>query len=90
MTAVTAVLETAGASLVLATAMVNESVTEAVPSDTVITTLLSPTSALSGVPASTPVEAVKVAQPGSPAGKLMTTVRFVIQDDKVLDVAVEP
>ena len=33
---------------------------------------------------------VKVAQPGSPGGKLMTTVRFVIQDDKVLDVAVEP
>ena len=33
---------------------------------------------------------VKVAQPGSPGGKLMTTVRFVIQDDKVLDVTVEP
>jgi hypothetical protein len=33
---------------------------------------------------------VKVAQPGSPAGQLMTTVRFVIQDNKVLDVAVEP
>ena len=61
----TAVLVMVGASLELATAKVNVSVTEAVPSDTVITTLLSPTSALSGVPASTPVDAVKVAQLGT-------------------------
>ena len=61
----TAVLVMVGASLALATVMVNESVTEAVPSETVITTLLAPTSALSGVPASTPVDAVKVAQPGT-------------------------
>jgi hypothetical protein len=45
--------------------MVNESVTEAVPSLAVMTTLLAPTSALSGVPASTPVDAVKVAQLGT-------------------------
>jgi hypothetical protein len=62
---VTAVLETAGASLVFATVMVNESVTEAVPSLAVMTTLLAPTLASSGVPASTPVEAVKVAQDGT-------------------------
>jgi hypothetical protein len=54
-----------GASLVLATVMVNESVTEAVPSLAVMTTLLAPTLASSGVPASTPVEAVKVAQDGT-------------------------
>jgi hypothetical protein len=66
LTAVTAVLEIVGASLVLATAMVNESVTEPpLPSLAVITTMLSPTSALSGVPASTPVDAVKVAQLGT-------------------------
>jgi hypothetical protein len=59
------VLEMLGASLVLATAIVNESVTEAVPSLAVMTTLLSPTSASSGVPVSTPVEAVKVAQDGT-------------------------
>ena len=59
-------LEIVGASLVLATVMVNVSVTEPpLPSETVITTLLAPTSALSGVPASTPVDAVKVAQPGT-------------------------
>ena len=61
----TAVLVIVGASLVLATAIVNESVTEAVPSLAVMTTLLSPTSASSGVPVSTPVEAVKVAQDGT-------------------------
>ncbi len=65
MAEVTAVLVIVGASLVLATAMVNESVTEVVPSLTVITTLLSPTLALSGVPARTPVDAVNVAQLGT-------------------------
>ena len=44
-----------GSSLVLATVMVKESVTEAVPSLAVMTTLLAPTSASSGVPVSTPV-----------------------------------
>ena len=63
--AVTAVLVIVGASLVLATTMVNVSVTDAVPSLAVMTTLLSPTLALSGVPVSTPVEAVKVAQDGT-------------------------
>jgi len=64
-TAVPPVLVMLGASLVLATTMVNVSVAEAVPSLAVMTTLLSPTLALSGVPASTPVEAVKVAQDGT-------------------------
>jgi len=59
------VLEMLGASLVLATTIVNVSVTEAVPSLAVMTTLLSPTLASSGVPVSTPVEAVKVAQDGT-------------------------
>ena len=55
-----------GASLVLATVMVNVSVTEApAASVAVITTELEPTSPLAGVPASTPVDAVKVAQLGT-------------------------
>ena len=58
-------LEIVGASLVLATVTVNESVTEAVPSEAVITTLWLPTSSLVGVPESAPVEAVKVSQLGT-------------------------
>ena len=53
------------ASLVLATVIVNESVTVASPSVAVITTAWSPTSALTGVPARTPVDAVKVNQSGT-------------------------
>ena len=50
----------------LATVMVNESVALApAASVAVMTTLWSPTSSLSGVPASTPVDAVKVAQLGT-------------------------
>ena len=63
--AVTAVLVIVGASLAFATVIVNVSVTDAVPSLAVITTLWSPTSSLSGVPASTPEDAVKVAQLGT-------------------------
>ena len=54
-----------GASFVLATVMLNESVTDAVPSLNVITTAWLPTSALVGVPVRTPVEAVKVSQLGT-------------------------
>ena len=54
-----------GASLVFATVIVNESVTVVVPSPTVMTTLLSPTLALSGVPDRTPVVASKVSQLGT-------------------------
>ena len=54
-----------GSSLVLATVMVNVSVTEASPSVAVMTTLLAPTLASSGVPARTPVDAVKVSQDGT-------------------------
>ena len=43
----------------------NESVTVASPSVAVITTAWSPTSALTGVPARTPVDAVKVNQLGT-------------------------
>ena len=53
------------ASSVLATVIVNESVTVASPSVAVITTAWSPTSALTGVPARTPVDAVKVNQSGT-------------------------
>ena len=63
--AVTAVLVIVGASLVLATVIVNVSVTDASPSVAVITTAWSPTSALAGVPARTPVAAVKVIQLGT-------------------------
>ena len=59
---VTAVLVIVGASLVFATVIVNESVTVVVPSPTVMTTPLSPTLALSGVPDRTPVVASKVSQ----------------------------
>ena len=52
------------ASSVLATVIVNVSVTVVVPSLIVITTLWSPTCALAGVPAKTPVAAVKVDQAG--------------------------
>jgi hypothetical protein len=45
--------------------MVNVSVTEASPSVAVMTTLLAPTLASSGVPARTPVDAVKVSQDGT-------------------------
>ena len=63
---VTAVLEMVGASLVLATLMVNVSVAVApAASVAVITTELEPTSPLAGVPASTPVDAVKVSQLGT-------------------------
>ena len=44
----------------LATVMLNESVTDAVPSLNVITTAWLPTSAFVGVPVRTPVEAMKV------------------------------
>ena len=54
-----------GASLVFATVMVNVSVTSTVPSLTVITTLLAPTFALSGVPARIPVVASNVNQLGT-------------------------
>ena len=49
----------------LATTIVNVSVTEAVPSEAVITTLWLPTSSLVGVPESTPVDVVKVSQLGT-------------------------
>ena len=64
--AVTAVLVIVGASLVLATAIENESVTEPpLPSLAVMTTLCEPTSSLSGVPARAPLDAVKVSQLGT-------------------------
>ena len=44
-----------GASLALATTIVNESVTLAVPSEAVITTAWLPTSALAGVPVGAPL-----------------------------------
>ena len=53
-TLVTAVLEMVGASLVLATVTVNVSVTDAVPSLAVLTTLWSPMWASSGVPVNAP------------------------------------
>ena len=65
LTAVTAVLEMVGASLVFATVIVNESVTDDSESATVITTLCDPTSSLVGVPVSTPVLAVKDSQLGT-------------------------
>ena len=49
----------------LATVIVNESVTEDSESWTVITTLCVPTSSLVGIPVSTPVLAVKVSQLGT-------------------------
>ena len=64
-TLVTAVLEMVGASLVFATVIVNESVTDDSESATVITTLCDPTSSLVGVPVSTPVLAVKDSQLGT-------------------------
>ena len=57
---------TVGASLVLATAITNESVTVAPDASVaVITTAWFPTSELVGVPVRTPVEAVKVSQLGT-------------------------
>ena len=61
----TAVLVNVGASLVFATVMVNVSVTSTVPSLIVITTLLAPTFALSGVPDRIPVVASNVNQLGT-------------------------
>ena len=55
----------AGASLTLATDMVNESVTETLASETVITTLWSPMSASPGVPVSAPVVVSKAIQLGT-------------------------
>ena len=67
-------LEIVGASLVLSTVIVNESVTESpAESVTVRTTLLSPTSELVGVPARTPVLAVKVNQPGTVVPSIVST-----------------
>ena len=65
-TLVTAVLVIVGASLVFATAIENESVTDPpLPSLAVMTTLCEPTSSLSGVPARAPLDAVKVSQLGT-------------------------
>ena len=61
----TAVLVNVGASLVFATVMVKVSVTSTVPSLIVITTLLAPTFALSGVPVRIPVVASNVNQLGT-------------------------
>ena len=57
--------EPAGASLTLATEMVNVSVTDSVASETVMTTLWSPTSASPGVPVSAPVAVSKAIQLGT-------------------------
>ena len=58
-------LDPAGASLTLATLMVNESVTDSEASETVMTTAWSPTSASPGVPVSAPVEVSKAIQLGT-------------------------
>ena len=62
---VPAVLEKVGASLVSATVIVKLSVTDAVPSVTVITTLWSPTLVPTGVPVRAPVEASNDSQSGT-------------------------
>ena len=62
---VPAALENVGASLVSETVIVKLSVTDAVPSVTVITTLWSPTLTPAGVPVRAPVEASNDSQAGT-------------------------